>query len=102
MKPENKIKVIAEIDGKQINEHACHCWKCAQAFGLHYLTSYDAILPVIVKWCEANGWFDFFDCLFEDQEWINNAHTTNLIHVFKSTPKQLSDALIKASGKWEE
>lgn len=51
-----------------------------------YLTSHDAIIPAVVKWCgdDNERWQSF------------------LYALISRTPEQLSIALVKAMGKWEE
>ena len=99
MKTENKLRALVEMDGKQ--RYEAHP---------NYLTSYDAIIPLIVKWCneaQLETWLrgSKFICEFEDvKKLIQNepAYSTVFKTIITKTPEQLADALIRAAGKWEE
>lgn len=61
MKPEDKSKVCAELDGwtKNINAHPAYRWQRIDVAGHttlkpeppHYLNDLNVIVPLIVKWC---------------------------------------------------
>ena len=80
MTREEKIKVLAELDG----------WTGAteQCIPPYYLTSYDAIIPLIQKQPK-----EIRLKMFEEK-----ADRVSIM----TTPEQLADALIKAVGKWRE
>jgi len=81
MAREEKIKVLAELDG----------WKEPMSYPgslPRYLTSYDAIIPLIQKQPK-----EIRLKMFEEK-----ADRVSIM----TTPEQLADALIKAVGKWRE
>lgn len=95
---ENAVKVCLELDGNlefpRIQE-------------INYLTSHDAIIPVIRKQSEAvkNAFSEalcerlgYYDDYYEG--W--NIHGSSIEEFVTATPKQLAIALVKACGKWEE
>lgn len=95
-----KIKVLAELDGFKC---CCKDGKWDESHGdfnceVHgdntrwYLTSYDAIIPLIQKQPPVTA-----ERLWK---WIQCNVTT--LYPYDLTAEQLSDALIKAHGKWEE
>lgn len=72
-----------------------------------YLTSLDAIIPVIRKQSEAvkNAFGEalceilgYYDDYYEG--W--NIHSSSINEFITATPKQLAIALVKACGNWEE
>ena len=88
MKPKDQITALAELDG----------WK-QKLFDPPYLTSLDAIVPLIVKWCGDNQsrWDDF----------TQKIRTTFWRHpsvegLLTLSPSQLSKALLQAAGKWRD
>ena len=108
MTPQKQIQILAGADGWKMSQGDVDCQTahyeiCGEPlkesnFYPDYLTSYDAIIPLIVKWCGD-----------DEDRWRNFLRTTGLMEkynplrdVFKSTPSQLSTALIRAMGKWEE
>lgn len=132
MTKEQKLKAIAELDGCEMpptwycgkcrcvvapidvtnderhDEHHGGCGNELHADYKPYLTSYDAILPVIRKWCKTNGWASLMLEIMsiDDSEVSGNDYLnwsfSKVLSLFELTPKQLSDALIKASGEWVE
>ena len=90
MKPEEQIKALAELDGIFLDE-----WRPENRkhFKIPYLTSYDAIIPLIQK---------------QSYGIIANIHdilcTTNDTKYFlrDCSPAQLCEALLRATGKWKE
>ncbi len=110
MKNQDIIKAIAELDG----------WKpkylSQESQGLNpppYLTSRDAIIPVIEKKLSRHTCHSFFDALgliaivdWQDcdgapsyegdgsyfEQWV----------LFKAKPSQMCEALLRATGKWRE
>lgn len=94
MTNEDKIKVLAELDGwKPLPEGRFHPDNPIGQTPPQYLTSYDAIIPLIQK-----------------QSVLDKANTiVNAVadfprdkFVIDATPEQLADALIKAVGKWKD
>ena len=99
MTPEDQIKAIAELDGYTIEERGegltPHCrHKVKPLCGLNqlqYLTSRDAIVPVIEKQPkEVRLHIASMLILAEDD-----------VTVFPSAT-QLSEALLRATGKWKD
>lgn len=109
MTPEQQIRALAELDGfTRSEQHDFDAWAdyppgvdCTQRFyerignlteqrELKYLSSYDAILPLVKKQpisvqqltCE----------LLQRQQWF----------YILCTPSQLCEALLRATGKWIE
>jgi len=95
MKPEQQIKALAELDGLvgrfQNIQHVLvkGVWHPVPP----YLTSYDAIIPLIQKQTDEVGWLlanHLKDIITEDR------------FVWQATPTQLCEALLRATGKWIE
>ena len=120
MKTENKLRVLAEMDGYKVrkainaNTYAMfptpvqyidwknseeEAWKMAPP----YLTSYDTIIPLVVKWCgdDILRWSKLCVPLELNMKSVSNV-ADFVMKLLKQTPEQLSDALIKAAGKWED
>jgi len=128
MKPENQIRVLAEGDGyilMQASDGAWEVWKDGKSIYAdadpsanfipqhilpNYLTSYDAILPLIQKQHGIGNRFEyrFIQCLCEvipGMPAYGDAVKTFpecYTLVVGATPAQLAEALIRAWGKWEE
>lgn len=121
MTPEDKIKAIAELDGwSDIS------WPFGTAFTgqgkpphlnanltplLPYLTSRDAIVPVIekhpleVKRKVVHIVSDlFYSSKDEKNQWYNGGWRVDCkaMACLFSTPSQLCEALLRATGKWIE
>ena len=74
-----------------------------------YLTSYDAIIPLIVKWCGDNAVYKgrFIGCLFQvlgsnvPPSWYCELPIGSLtaFALIEATPRQLTIALRSAAGK---
>lgn len=113
MTPEQQIKALAELDGcyketaSGINlykpDETLVCVSCYDVFvfaeHIHqlpkYLTSYDAIIPLIQKCIGWPGFKNEFHCGY-------NYNKFSIAEVFTTTPPQLCEALLKAVGKWNE
>lgn len=66
-----------------------------------YLTSYDAIIPVIEKIIINRDLLQkFYDNL--GTHFPNSRFVDHWFECLTATPEQLSDALLKATGKWME
>jgi hypothetical protein len=89
MKEQEKIKAIAEFDGVEFKSQ----WEFAHydvSYSKPYLTSRDAIVPVIEKQTDdIKG--EISDWLMTRAEWLITA-----------TPPQLCEALLRATGKWKD
>ena len=104
MTTQDQIKALAELDGwKQNIDEAQLSWKetwssPANNFKTYfrftelprYLTSYDAIIPLIQK--QDN------ETRCSISEWCHNNHHSPVI---MATPAQLCEALLRATGKWK-
>ena len=94
MKPELQIKTLAELDDlKGEWQGLYHVLMYGQWYPVKdYLTSYDAIIPLIQK---QTGF-----TMVKIEDWIeNNSATAFWYH---ATPAQLCEALLRATGKWIE
>lgn len=102
MKPEQQIKALAELDGWSVVQNdwktynaispdgkvTASCNTEFEAWISHsYLTSYDAIIPLIQRLGKDVG----------GRVWVLVAEL-NLTY----TPAQLCEALLRATGKWIE
>ncbi len=65
----------------------------------NYTTSYDAILPLIQKQTEKVQWNVFNHIVANGPKHFTLDNTLKLI---RATPLQLCEALLRATGKWEE
>ena len=101
MTHQNQIKALAELDGWLLQESKTHpAWNLwhkgedqrSNETLPNYLTSYDAIIPLVRKQSE-----EFINAMgIELRELPWNWNT--IIH----TPQQLAEALLRATGKWKE
>lgn len=101
MKPEEQIKALAELDGWEwkSNIHGVEVWHPPgiaewQYYDklppVKYLTSYDAIIPLIKKLNQPH-------CLVHyDNDPLQGGA------MIIPTPAQLCEALLRATGKWKE
>ena len=95
MKPEEQIKALAELDGRL----ACTVSNCgcgSELKDFNYLTSYDAIIPLIQRQ-DANTKGLIYYHFNTDQSWTQQA-----IDMLDATPSQLSEAILRATGRWVE
>jgi hypothetical protein len=99
MNPQEQIKALAELDGCKwipyVEGTHAH-WLTSTGTWLDmppdYLTSYDAIIPLIQK--QDEGIMEqFFD---EVGKLIKYAYFVY------ATPSQLCEALLRATGKWKD
>lgn len=94
MKPEEQIKSLAELDGIFLDE-----WRPENRkhFKIPYLTSYDAIIPLIKKqdYNVKAAIYNFFTR--EDAGW-----TTCAVSMLEATPDELCEALLRATENWKE
>lgn len=104
MTTEEQVRALAELGGFT---NICIAYPESELVGTKngkrtivpfYLTSYDAIIPLIRKlplenagsfWGELNKLTDFFE---------EEGHTG----VFRATPPQLCEALLRSAGKWKD
>lgn len=103
MTKEQKIKVLAELDGWQPYREEEFPYRngyergeggelCLEYDLPDYLYNYDAIIPLVRK---QDGEIRMLVCDY-------CLKTLGFGCYFDATPEQLSDALIKAVGQWEE
>ena len=96
---EKQMMAILELDGKGLYE--CPCGNCNP-----YLTSRDAIVPVIEKVCNTEELsrkfcYALFDILKRDGV-VTTAFSFTWLIVIKATAKHLCEALLRATGKWKD
>jgi hypothetical protein len=86
MKEQDQIKALAELDGCDCADWGMtrHTSNCAINGNKPYLTSYDAIIPLIQK-------LGLWSQIMQQMVAVNNP-----------TPAQLCEALLKSVGKWME
>lgn len=113
MNTTEQIKALAELDGWKLTQKTIPVWEITQYDGSgewtnkevalyendgatkkferlpNYLTSYDAIIPLIQKQP------------FEIRNTIANSGPGGRLS-FMSIPAQLCEALLRATGKWKE
>jgi hypothetical protein len=102
MKDTDIIKAIAELDGWEQEPDGLWGKPGHQppyplgGDAPDYLNSRDAIIPVIEKrqYClpHRNLWWVI-------DEWLEKQ---GILPALKATPRQLSEALLRATGKWED
>lgn len=113
MTPLEKIKVLAELDGWtrvkwQDGGDSCFFEKEGEIDRhieeFSYLESYNAVLPLVRKWCSKNidNWIIFIQKLALVMG--INTFSSGLVsrYALQATPDQLSNALIKAAGMWKD
>lgn len=101
MTNEDKIKVLAELDGWKFHPDGIGyyrgeltVWTPSKPLPL-YLTSYDAIIPLVQK--QPRAILVRVVLSFKGQNDVSR-----MVDWLQYTPEQLADALIKAVGKWKE
>jgi hypothetical protein len=103
MKSEEQIKALAELDGcSEPWLHMNGLWNYTNSDGKTilvrpYLTSYDAIIPVIQK--QGNEIAKAL--VLEIVDGSELADYTGL-RLFHSSPTELCEALLRATGKWKD
>lgn len=96
MKPEDQIKELAELDGLVYDNQSPYMslvWRRGATYQQlpGYLTSYDAIIPLIQKQDE------------ETQRLLARRLGCSAYRIpISVTPAQLCEALLRATGKWKE
>lgn len=108
MNTEKQIKALAELDGWKYYENPqdnTHCFDgkhrwfntstgcCYHKCEPSYLTSYDAIIPLIQK--------QTIDIKIRTHNWVLQLMAIDM-HRYDVKPAQLCEALLRATGKWEE
>ena len=99
MNDTDKIKAIAELDGYKPTLAHQYGGKWIEESWPSYLTSYDAIIPLIQKCCDGIvcSWYSLKEELYKLTRW-----RPDYISTLKATPTQLADALLHATGKWKD
>jgi len=112
MKPVDQIKALAELDNvEEISERYEHAKQCPIqncGYGLKpYLTSLDAIVPLIEKQ-PMNIQLEvaiqlriYYQRNEEIYPGLNNLEGW-MLWTITSTPAQLCEVLLRATGKWKE
>jgi hypothetical protein len=101
MKTELQIKALAELDGCYFGNTTYDTEELWRKFDgcpcelPDYLTSYDAIIPLIQKQSDKIK-TAVFELLQDSKE------TISVIAVWDATPAQLCEALLRATNKWIE
>jgi hypothetical protein len=111
MTKQNQIKALVKFDGwrqhpkyidvmiNKKNTREAHLQSDSLT---RYLHSYDAIIPLIQRQCtDKNTWCKFLNqlsCLVQNYDGLTLIGVFNL---YKATPTQLCDALLRATGKWK-
>lgn len=111
--PEDKIRIVAELDGNAELELWNDCLRVAAKFhetgvfehaigifGKNYLASYDAIIPLIQKQ-KSEVWEKFCDTLAIVLELDARSTRFTSFHTLTATPPQLLNTLLVAAGKAE-
>lgn len=95
-----QVKALAELDGLYFGTEDSdreECWRNQNGLVVdlpNYLTSYDAIIPLIQKQDgETKN-------LVED--YIEECQTMKTSFWYDATPAQLREALLRATGKWKD
>lgn len=109
MKTEVKIKALAELDGWELVntadgvtpewKHERYCLSVYTEQLPNYLTSYDAIIPLVHKHINVENCEAFWNALNKLTDFFENEGHTGML---KTTPYQLCEALLRATGKWTE
>lgn len=104
MTDQEKIKALAELDGNPVPDGKCLCQRCSLKNDWHYLTSYDAIVPLVRK-LDPNLRNDFIAILWKicgNEPSVNfwtEYNFRGLFSLLVATPTQLCEALLIATGK---
>lgn len=110
MTEQDQIKALAELDGWTIHPQLGRV-RDNLAMGRDvelpsYLTSYDAIIPLIQKqsFIGQTQLIDFLcEQALEEYDGSDYVKQSDLpLLLFKQTPANLSKALLRATGKWKE
>ena len=101
---QDKIKLAAELDGKP-EPHTPTDEELASGsyyqFEPPYDTSYDAIIPAIVKWCNTRERkVKFLNCLRETLQ-KETGQATSDFDMLSATPRQFATAWVEAAGEWK-
>lgn len=111
MTNEAMIRALAELDGWRMSLHSEHRMAndeqevCKMIADFKYLTSYDAIIPLIQKQGPIAQYqmVDFLcELMLEEYDGNDYVKQSDLSTLCKATPSQLCEALLRATGKWIE
>lgn len=99
MTEQDQIIEIAKLDGWNYEDH-CLCQGCLELNNKSYLTSRDAIVPVIEKqsWPTKVAIAGIICSLKTNSEVEYSPRVATML----ATPSQLSEALLRATNKWKE
>ena len=114
MNEQEQIKALAELDGQcqSYDGIACangNCIHCGKSYAQHgckpYLTSYDAIIPLIhLSIGSDTNKANIFICILRsmlNQDGFEIC-TMDCFVLMTATPSQLCEALLRATGKWKD
>lgn len=110
MTPQEKIIALAKLDGwKEMPNHGSAGGLMVfnqdgfmvglgtiQRYAEHYLTSYDAIIPLVQKECNTRSWT--WEYLLSAFEVVGEHANDKMFNLLKMTPTEIADALLKAKG----
>ena len=113
MTEQEQIKALAELDGYGEIRYSVGEWYAGdyktgdlRVVNCNYLHSYNAIIPLIQKqsFIGLTQFVDFLcneilDDHYDGSDHISQPDTGML---FKATPAQLCEALLRATGKWKD
>jgi hypothetical protein len=69
----------------------------------NYLTSRDAIMPLVIKWCDrVERKAKFLDILKSILEIPLGAFLHETFALVTASPRQLCEALLRATGRWKD
>ena len=117
MTDQEMIIAIAELDGWTYDslhqtlsriENGARVWYEGDYNQFKYLTSRDAIIPVIEKHMTLPRWDDVefllsLECTHEVKGVVwTSSMNRNILKVLTATPKQLSIALLKVTGRYKD
>lgn len=115
MNEDDQIKAIAELDGWKPNglggkdtlhdPKGCTCFDGKGCYIPNYLTSRDAIIPVIEKqsFVMKTQVVDFLcELMLEEYDGSDYVRQSDVPLLLCATPSQLCQALLRATGKWKD
>lgn len=107
---QKKLIACAELAG--LKHKACNCgcgreyWVAEYGSSFQiclFATSLDAIVPVVIKWCNEHGWSLFTSKLIEITGYrahqLSESSSYAVQMTIRATPSQILDGLLLAAGK---
>lgn len=103
MKEQDKLRIIAKVAGHPVPHKPTEekLETGSYQFEPNYLTNYNAIIPVVVRWCDSNkdGWIRFCVAIRNHLGIVGTISIRELLHF---TPEGIANMLIRAMGEWVE